>query len=171
MRKRREIVGIELIKQLLAELRDDPALPWSVYPCLEWPRRRRADGYGQIRIGVVKRLIHRLAYEVAIGPITDGLCVCHHCDNPPCFRPSHLFAGSHQDNMADCSRKGRTKVPHFFGEHHGQAKLTEGMVFEIRERYAAGGKSQQALANEYRVSQAAISLIVLGKKWKHLNEP
>jgi hypothetical protein len=71
--------------------------------CWEWTRARSHDGYG-----VYKKLrAHRVAYELAFGPIPDGLSVLHHCDNPPCVNPARLFLGTQSDNMRDCYRKGR----------------------------------------------------------------
>lgn len=75
-------------------------------PCWEWPPGRRTKaGYGQYR----RRYVHRIVAALVLGPIT-GKQVCHHCDNPPCYRPDHLFIGSHSENMADARRKGRAYI-------------------------------------------------------------
>jgi hypothetical protein len=54
---------------------------------------------------------HRISYEMAHGPIPDGMFVCHRCDNPLCVRPDHLFIGSNRDNVHDAVRKGRMFAP------------------------------------------------------------
>jgi hypothetical protein len=51
-------------------------------------------GYGQLEIDGRPEGAHRIAYKLSIGPIPNGLSVCHSCDNPPCCNPSHLFLGS-----------------------------------------------------------------------------
>lgn len=56
-----------------------------------------------------KIYVHRAAYIEAYGEIPDGKLVCHHCDTPRCIEPTHLFVGTHADNMHDMIRKGRQR--------------------------------------------------------------
>ena len=74
--------------------------------CLEWTGAKGHKGYGQIWSGKQIRT-HRLAWELANGPIPDGIHVLNHCDNPPCCNPEHLFLGTNADNVADKITKGR----------------------------------------------------------------
>jgi hypothetical protein len=132
--------------------------------CTEWTGNRDANGYG--RIGVEQRpvLVHRLAWELAHGPIPAGLHVLHRCDNPPCVRLDHLSLGTQADNMRDTVTRGR----HVQGDRVGTAKLTEANVLEIRRRYAAGGVTQKSLAAEFGVKPPAIQAIINRRKWRHL---
>jgi hypothetical protein len=75
--------------------------------CWEFAGSRHPFGYGQIKVGRLPRLAHRLMWEEVNGPLSAGVQVLHRCDNPPCFNPDHLFAGSRDDNMADMVEKGR----------------------------------------------------------------
>lgn len=77
--------------------------------CWEWTAFVHPKGYGMFGVGREARRAHRVSYEIANGPIPDGLCVCHSCDNRRCVRPDHLFLGTNQDNVDDKMRKGRGK--------------------------------------------------------------
>ena len=74
--------------------------------CWEWTGHT-ANGYGRIRSGGRQIQVHRYSYELANGPISDGMTICHTCDNPICVRPDHLFAADQASNIADMVSKGR----------------------------------------------------------------
>lgn len=65
----------------------------------------RTSPYHSIKVDGRQMGSHRLAYELAYGPIPDGLYVCHRCDNPRCIRPDHLFLGTNRDNQLDAMAK------------------------------------------------------------------
>lgn len=112
-------------------------------------------------------------YQLTFGRIPRGFYVLHHCDNPSCVNPKHLFLGTQTDNMQDMMSKGRKT--YVFGEANGAAKLTKEQALSIRSRYrrCLGGRgfhagSAQVLSREYQVTPATILNIVRGKNWKHL---
>ena len=87
-------------------------LPEPNSGCWLWDGSCDRHGYGQLRISrsVLKYATH-VALELDGRPVPKGLYVCHHCDNPPCVNPAHLFIGTQADNMADSLRKGRASKP------------------------------------------------------------
>jgi hypothetical protein len=125
----------------------------------------KMKGYGQF--GYCRRnvLAHRFSYAQAYGPIEAHMMVCHRCDNPSCVRPDHLFLGTQKDNLDDCAAKGRTNRVR--GERHRCAILTEKQVLQIRSRVS---ERRVDLAKEFGVSPEAISGIINGRKWRHVQE-
>ena len=107
---------------------------------------------------------HRLAWELAHGRIPKGLQVLHRCDNPPCVNAAHLFLGTPKDNTHDAIAKNR--LAH--GEHHGNARLTNHDVLQIRARYNGIFGQQTAIARIYGISPTTVRDIVHGINWRHL---
>lgn len=75
--------------------------------CWEHSGAPNVKGYVSVRVNKKLWLAHRYAWTITFGPIPDGLCVLHSCDNPPCCRPDHLFLGTKATNNADMMVKGR----------------------------------------------------------------
>ena len=75
--------------------------------CWPWLGVRNSDGYGVLRFMAKAYQATHLALEYAGVDVPAGLIACHHCDNPSCVNPRHLFVGTHRDNALDCKRKGR----------------------------------------------------------------
>jgi hypothetical protein len=77
--------------------------------CHEWQGHRIKWGYGSFKVGTSVKKAHRVAYEIANGPVPDGMMVKHSCDNPPCCNPVHLSIGTHIGNMAEMIERGRKR--------------------------------------------------------------
>ena len=135
--------------------------------CWNYTGYRDANGYGVIgNVEGKDAKAHRLAAHLWLGfDMSSGLCVCHHCDNPSCFNPEHLFIGTRADNNADRGRKGRGRESRDVGELSPTSKLTAKQVAEIRE-LAARGTRQTHLAALFGVRQCHISRIVNGLAWR-----
>ena len=125
--------------------------------CWQWTGAKHVAGYGEFRFAGETLRAHRFSYELHHGPVRDGMHVAHHCDNPPCTNPEHVFLATHDENMLDMAKKLRT----------GQAKLDPEEVRHVRARLAAG-ETQTGIARDLDMSQSAIWLIKEGWNWSHV---
>jgi hypothetical protein len=142
-------------------------MKWNDKPCLEWTGYVTTAGYGRTN---KKVYAHRDAWEKAHGPIPEGMWVLHHCDNRRCYEVTHLFLGTHLDNMRDAARKGRLQAHGgLFGSSNPSAKLSPEQVLEIRQSYTGRHGEQRRLAERFGVSPDAIGRIVHNKGWLQLS--
>lgn len=136
--------------------------------CWVWKSALNPWGYGVCTKSVYgSARAHRAAYHIFKGDIPEGDHVLHTCDVRHCVNPSHLWLGSHTDNMRDRQEKGRWEPPRLRGVENPMSKLSDKDVVEIRKRCAAG-EAQQRIADEYQVGQMTISRIVRQETWAHV---
>lgn len=144
---------------------DSRVQPVTESGCWLWTGAWDEKGYGRIyssRPGY--EYAHRASYRTHVGPIADGLHVCHKCDTPSCVNPNHLFLGTHADNMADRSKKGRC------ARVKTNARLTPNDVREIHALLSAGELTQKDIARKFGVTQPSIWKIKAGLSWKEIGE-
>lgn len=132
------------------------------------PKNSPQHAYGRIRMDGRMIDAHRWILGQTLGkPLKRGEEACHHCDNPRCVRPGHLFVGTHRENMDDRDAKGRGEGSIHRGSANGVAKFTEEQVREIRDLHARGIGTYR-LAKMYGVYLTTIQRMVRRETWKHV---
>ncbi len=138
--------------------------------CWLWTGCTDKNGYGLFHPGSGNpKRVARLVYEATHGvSLEEATLVCHNCpdgDNPSCCNPDHLFLGTHQDNRADCVKKGRQAK----GEGNGRAVLNAQQIAEIRRLYVPRKMSTHKLGKMFGVSGQTIHRALRGENWKHVS--
>ena len=129
--------------------------------CRLWVGATR-HGYPAVRVGSKVMGGHRLMLEAKLGrPLRAGAFACHHCDNPGCMEPRHLYEGDASRNMLDAYRRGQKKPYRPRGEANGRSKLSRAKVRAIR----ASGAPAASLAVRYGVTPDCISQVRAGRRW------
>jgi hypothetical protein len=123
-------------------------------------------GYGFLNILGKNVYAHRMSYEIHKGEIPTGMCVLHKCDTPACVNPEHLLIGTHQDNMTDRSKKGRTAQNFGVGEQHYCSKLMNRDIPVIRDMCRT--HTHVSVAQQFNVTRQVVDSIIKGETWKHI---
>lgn len=135
--------------------------------CWEWKEKRLTGiGYGRFYYKGKEYLAHRFSM-ILQGKDPTGYFVCHHCDNPKCVNPQHLYLGNAQTNTQDQKDRNRLAT----GEKNAESKLTWEKVDYIRKHGVISpyGKHQgniKQLANMFNVDPATIRNVLKNKTWK-----
>ncbi len=135
--------------------------------CLVWLKYRVPTGYGQLKTENGVELAHRVSYRLHYGKIYRDLHILHHCDNPPCINPDHLWAGTNSDNIRDRVSKGRPGNPGRPGTGPS-TKLTVKRVLQIRRLWSTGKVTQQSIAEIFGIARSNVSMIIRRATWPHI---
>lgn len=129
-----------------------------------WPWRGDVDrgGYGVFVYRGRKAGAHEYALSFTTGERRlPSLDTCHSCDNPSCCNPLHLRFDTRAWNVRDMHERGRAR---------NGSVLTDDDVVLIRERRAAGAR-QIDLAEQFGLTDGAVSMIVRGLRWPNAGGP
>lgn len=129
--------------------------------CIVWTGHKNPDAYPLLMFRGKRRTVHVISWMLQHGEAPDGLVIMHRCDNPPCFNPDHLQAGTTTENIHDAIAKGRL----VFGEHHGNSKLTADAVREIRVKCDMG-YSRKEISEQFGITPNHITRIFTRREWK-----
>ena len=141
--------------------------------CHLWLGSLDPCGYGTFSFNGKNTKAHRFAWSVKNGEIPKGMMICHHCDNPSCVNPDHLFIGTQFDNMRDMHDKNRhtmrdkswvEKRAAYDGANNPNAKLTADIVRTIR----SSTEKATVLAAQYGVHRNIIYGILKRTSWKNI---
>lgn len=133
--------------------------------CWPWRGASTRQGYGTVRAGRSSTSAHRMAWLLTQGPIPDGLCVLHSCDNPPCCNPAHLWLGTASQHAQDSIRKGRRPARNAWAPR--VRRLTDDDVRSIRAMREQG-LSFDEIASSFRIATTTARNIVQRKRKAHV---
>lgn len=144
--------------------------------CWNWTAGLNKEGYGRASyMGKHDQRAHRIAWMIFRGEIPEGLYVCHKCDNKKCVKPSHLFLGTHDDNMKDGVSKKRflsgekrklANNPRK-GEAHHNSKLSAKQALKIIE-LKKEGKSYTEINSLIGINRGTACDVICGRTWSHV---
>lgn len=139
----------------------------SIDQCWPWTGPVNYGGYGMFSYKGNSYPAHRVAYFILYKNIPDGFFICHHCDNPPCCNPHHLFAGTPADNTKDAMSKGRQGKSRKSVNIKKRDKLNPAKV-RLARQLKKIGISWVAIAIMFRVTPSTMAKAGKRITWRHV---
>ena len=139
------------------------------------PARRGSPGYP--KLGVIlcdgpsvrwQVFVHQLVMLAFVGPYPEGQEIRHGRGGPLDNRLVNLCYGTHAENGRDMIEHGHANGCGKLGSKHPKAKLTEDLVRQIRVEYAAGGVTEQVLADRHGVNVSTLHRLLARQTWQHV---
>lgn len=164
--------GIRTPKERLLSL----CIRGSETECWPW-KKRTVNRYPIFNFEGYLTTASRVSHRIFIGPIPDGMEVCHKCDNPQCVNPNHLWIGSHGDNMRDARKKGRLKsppgrkpgwkrkTPAPRGDLCPSTKYSDAFVEKLRSKFVRYKYTSRDLASEFGISEKTVRNLIYRQRY------
>jgi hypothetical protein len=131
--------------------------------CIRWTGPTNPKGYGTTGLGGRTQGVHRLAYELQVGPIPEGLEIDHLCRVRDCVRIEHLEAVTHQENVrrrmvSDVCPQGHPMTAENTGHRHKLGRMTAHRY--CKDCKVERNRQWRAVANERRARSTAMAPVV-----------
>lgn len=134
--------------------------------CWDWQASRHHTGYGRFKIaGTISGMANRIAWALSHRQDPGNMLVRHSCDRPQCCNPAHLELGTHADNMADKSARGRWRGGDHGGVKNPRALITEEQLADIVQGLQRG-ETNMSIARRLPIGHSMVSKIRVGLMWK-----
>jgi hypothetical protein len=140
--------------------------------CIEYIGSRSPRGYGITRLKNGAKSAHRFFFEMFCEPIPKGMNLLHHCDNPPCINPGHLYVGTQKENVRDSMKRNRfnsqkRQASFRRGEEHKNSKISFKKVLKIRNYKKDPGVTYKKIGKHFGVGASTAFSIITGKYRKY----
>ncbi len=154
------------IRSYIEQNKNEKTRAQGMSSCWEWARTKDSRGYGRTWVDGRRIFVHRIAMVVYRGfSLESRLWVCHHCDNPSCFNPEHLYIGTAKENSSDMVNRKRSNPP--LGERQGRSFLNEHIIRRVRLMHKIGMKYID-IDNLLHLKLGHARSICVFKIWKHI---
>lgn len=159
------ITKAELTPEIMKRFWLKVHIPNDITQCWEWLAYKNKKGYGKFSLyhGCMIYAT-RISYIYYYGDIDSQLNLCHHCDNPGCVNPNHLFLGTQYDNLQDMVNKNRSCKGSKNNTNLTESDIIQMLMDIFNNKY----HNRSEILLKYNISRTALYNILNGRTWTHI---